>query len=96
MEFEEAKDAYTALSRMLTEFEKNLEENEHVGVSGIGPSAREFIVSTILRYRNLIQIVGTDRDDDFCQIIFSPDQIALNVFVIRHEGPRQRVGFHQE
>jgi hypothetical protein len=96
MHIQEARDAYDALSRLLKDFEKNLEQDEYVGISGVGPNSREFIAQSVYRVQNLVMVVGTDLDDNFHQLIFAPGQIAVSVFAQRCDVARTPIGFHQE
>ncbi len=96
MSTDDAKEAYSALSRMFKEFEANLDDGEYVGVSGVGPNSREFVVQQVSRVDNFVRIVGADDEDQFHQLIFAPSQVSLSLFAHRYAGKRQPIGFHQE
>ena len=96
MNLVEAREAYSALSKMFKEFEANLEDGEYVAVSGVGPNSREFMVQQVSRVENLVRIVGADDDDQFHELIFAPSQISLSLFAHKYVGNRDPIGFHQE
>ena len=96
MEHSEAVEAYNALSFLLRDFEKNLEEGEDILISGNGPNARQFFVHTIQRVRNLIMLVGDDDDGQLHELIFAANQISIQISSHRRDGPRKPIGFIAE